>query len=93
MGSGLPLEAVLLLGVPDPVWGQRLVGLVRSSDEAIVQRLEQLTANWLPADKPMGWFVCPELAPTQAGKWQREQWCQWVLPFIDQRLPKGETSA
>ena len=93
MGSGLPLEAVLLLGVPDPLWGQRLVGLVRSSDAAIVQRLEQFTVNWLPADKPLGWFVCPELAPTQAGKWQREQWCQWVLPFINQRLPEGETSA
>ena len=90
--SGLPVEAVLLLGVPDPVWGQRLVGLVRSSDEAIVQRLEQFTVNWLPADKPLGWFVCPELAPSRAGKWQREQWCQWVLPLIDQRLPEGETS-
>ena len=90
--SGLPVEAVLLLGVPDPVWGQRLVGLVRSSDEAIVQRLEQFTVNWLPADKPLGWFVCPELAPSRAGKWQREQWYQWVLPLIDQRLPEGETS-
>ncbi len=90
--SGLPVEAVLLLGVPDPVWGQRLVGLVRSSDEAIVRRLEQFTANWLPADKPLGWFVCPELAPSRAGKWQREQWYQWVLPLIDQRLPEGETS-
>ena len=90
--SGLPVEAVLLLGVPDPVWGQRLVGLVRSSDEAIVQRLEQFTVNWLPADKPLGWFVCPELAPSRAGKWQREQWYQWVLPLIDQRLPGGEAS-
>ena len=92
MGSGLPIEAVLLLGVPDPVWGQRLVGLVRSSDEAIVQRLEQFTVNWLPADKPLRWFVCPELAPSRAGKWQREQWCQWVLPLIEQRLPTGRTS-
>ena len=93
MGSGLPLEAVLLLGVPDPVWGQRLVGLVRSSDEAIVQRLEQFTASWLPADKPLGWFVCPELAPTRAGKWQREQWSKRVLTLIDQRLPEGRSGS
>ena len=92
MGSGLPLEAVLLLGVPDPVWGQRLVGLVRSSDEAIVRRLEQVTANWLPADKPLGWFICPELAPTRAGKWQRERWSKRALTLIEQRLPTGRTS-
>jgi len=92
MGSGLPLEAVLLLGVPDPVWGERLVGLVRSSDEAIVRRLEQFTANWLPADKPSEWFVCPELAPSRSGKWQRAQWCRWALTLIDQRLPQGRAS-
>ena len=91
LGAGLPLEAVLLLGVPDPVWGQRLVGLVRSSDEAIVRRLEQFTANWLPADKPLGWFVCPELAPSRAGKWQREKWRERALTLIDQTRPKGKT--
>ena len=91
LGAGLPLEAVLLLGVPDPVWGQRLVGLVRSSDEAILRRLEQFTANWLPADKPLGWFVCPELTPSKAGKWQREKWCERALTLIDQTRPKGKT--
>ena len=92
MGSGLQLEAVLLLGVPDPVWGERLVGLVSSSDEAIVRRLEKYTAHWLPADKPLGWFVCPELAPSRAGKWQRDKWCKRALALIDQGLPQGKVS-
>ena len=39
LASDLPLEAVLLLGIPDTDWGERLVGLVRSSASDIVDRL------------------------------------------------------
>ena len=36
MALDLPLEAVLLLGVPDADWGERLVGLVRSSTATLL---------------------------------------------------------
>jgi len=39
----------------------------------------------------LGWFVCPELAPSRAGKWQREKWCERALTLIDQTRPKGKT--
>ena len=78
LASGLPLEAVLLLGVPDDDWGERLVGLVRSSTTDIVDRLLDVTQLWPAAERPQHWIVCPELAPSEAGKWQRSRWRAWL---------------
>jgi hypothetical protein len=46
--------AVLLLGVEDPLWGQRLVALPR------------LVARLPPAERPRTWWPCPELSAVQA---------------------------
>lgn len=78
LASGLPLEAVLLLGVPDADWGERLVGLVRSSSADIVERLGEVTQLWPAAERPQHWIICPELAPSEAGKWQRSRWQAWL---------------
>ena len=83
---GLPLKAVLLLGVHDPEWGERLVVLVRWQDEdhppgaakALLLRLKALTERWLPAERPQRWRCCPNLAPTSAGKWERARWRAWL---------------
>ena len=82
----LPLEAVLLLPEESDVWGQRLVGLVRFSEDsytqrdwlALVQRLSSITAEWFPAERPMAWHHCPELEASAEGKWQRERWQAWL---------------
>ena len=80
--EGLPLAAVLLLGVEDPLWGQRLVALVRAEAEAdsaaLLTALPRLVAGWPPAERPRTWWPCPELAVNAAGKWQRGQWREWL---------------
>lgn len=74
----LPVSAVLLLGVDDPEWGQRLVALVGSTDAAVLQRLELLTQPWPAAETPRCWLLCPDLAPSALGKWQRQRWREWL---------------
>jgi len=84
--ADLPLEAVLLLGIPDAEWGERLVGLVRpraGADAAVlISALAAITAHWWPAERPRRWEPCPSLAPTAAGKWERARWRQWLQEAI-----------
>ncbi|MFM7266899.1 MAG: AMP-binding protein, partial [Cyanobium sp.] len=87
--AGLPLGAVLLLGEADPIWGQRLVALVRPGPELglapgsavdperLLADLAALVARWPPAERPRRWRLCPSLAPTAAGKWERSRWRRW----------------
>ena len=83
--QGLGLDAVLMLAVDSPEWGQRLVALVRPASPLVdasawpeLQRcLQAITATWLPAERPLQWCHCPELAPSEAGKWERERWQRW----------------
>ena len=74
----LSLEAVLLLGVPDPEWGERLVALVRLGDPDQLAVLDRLTARWPAAERPRRWVLCDALAPTAAGKWERSRWLHWL---------------
>lgn len=84
--AGLPLEAVLLLPVDDPKWGQRLVALVRAASdssgaagaERLLAQLEGMVAAWPPAERPRRWLICEELAPSPAGKWERSRWRRWL---------------
>ena len=91
---GLPLKAMLFLGVQDPEWGERLVALVRWQDadrqqgagETFLRRLQTMTEHWLPAERPQRWRCCPNLAPTSAGKWERARWLAWLK---DSERPDG----
>jgi O-succinylbenzoic acid--CoA ligase len=76
--ASLPVSSVLLLGVDDPEWGQRLVALVGSADSAVLQRLATFTRSWAPAETPRRWVLCPDLAPSALGKWQRQRWRDWL---------------
>ena len=84
--AALPLEAVLLLGLPDAEWGERLVALVRPGPEAdaadLIRALEAITARWWPAERPRHWQLCPSLATTAAGKWERGRWRRWLEEAI-----------
>lgn len=76
------LAAVLLLARPDPAWGERLVALVRPSSDGegaeLLGRLQAITAAWPPAERPRSWHLCPSLAPTAGGKWERGRWQRWL---------------
>jgi O-succinylbenzoic acid--CoA ligase len=84
--AGLPLAALLVLGEPDPLWGERLVGLFRPLPEAsdpgltaeVETRLQTLARQLPPSQRPQRWLACPELAPSELGKWQRGHWHSWL---------------
>jgi O-succinylbenzoic acid--CoA ligase len=82
----LPLEAVLLLGLPDAEWGERLVALVRplpgADPAAVISALAAITAGWWPAERPRHWQPCPSLATSAAGKWERARWRRWLEETI-----------
>ena len=54
------------------------MALVGSSDAAVLQRLELLTRPWPAAETPQRWLLCPDLAPSALGKWQRQRWREWL---------------
>ncbi|BEV35270.1 AMP-binding protein [Synechococcus sp. M16CYN] len=74
----LPVEAILLAGVDEPEWGQQLVAFVHSSDPALLKRIASLTTDWPAAEQPRRWVLCPELTQTDAGKWNRQHWQNWL---------------
>ena len=81
--AGLPgLDALLVVGLPDPQWGQRLIGLVKPSPGAngdeVMAQLQQRSAGLPPAQRPKQWQLCPELAPNPQGKWERQRWRAWT---------------
>ena len=76
--AALPVDAVLLLGIPDPEWGEQLVALVRAQDSDLLEPLSLLTKAWPAPERPRRWLYCPDLAPTEAGKWQRQRWLHWL---------------
>jgi o-succinylbenzoate---CoA ligase len=91
--AGVPLQALLLLAVDDPDWGQRLVALVRPSPGSppwpqLQAALEALCEGWAPAERPRGWLLCPELAPSALGKWQRSHWRAWVAELEAEQNPR-----
>ncbi|MFZ4804847.1 MAG: AMP-binding protein [Synechococcus lacustris] len=77
------VAALLVLGLPDPEWGQRLVALVRPSSAAdgpaAVANLRARAAALPPAERPKTWLLFPELAPNAQGKWERQRWQTWAL--------------
>lgn len=80
--EGLGLEAVLLLGVEDPPWGQRLVALVKPADpidpDALLSGLIRIAAYWPAPQRPRRWLICPGLGPEATGKWARQLWRAWL---------------
>jgi O-succinylbenzoic acid--CoA ligase len=79
---GWPLAEVLLLPEPDPVWGERVAALLRLRDDArgqaLIADLQEAVAGWSAAERPRRWLLCPELAPSASGKWERERWRAWL---------------
>jgi O-succinylbenzoic acid--CoA ligase len=45
---------------------------------ALLAALERLVAAWPAPERPRRWQLCPELAPSALGKWQRQRWRRWL---------------
>ena len=80
------LEALLVLGLPDSDWGERLVALVRpEAGQALaplLERLGQIAATLTPAQRPRRWLPCPDLAVNAQGKWDRGRWRRWAAETL-----------
>ena len=43
-----------------------------------LEALARLARQLPPAQRPHRWLLCPELAPTAAGKWELGRWRAWL---------------
>ena len=81
----LPLQELLLLPEPDPLWGERLVALVKPAAGAapaaagLLQALQASALSLPPSQRPRRWLLCVELARNPLGKWERGAWSRWLL--------------
>lgn len=80
--ADLPVQELLLLPQPDPLWGERLVALFRPADGCalLADTLQQLARELPPSQRPRRWLLCPELERSPLGKWQRQRWRSWLRP-------------
>jgi O-succinylbenzoic acid--CoA ligase len=78
----LPVQELLLLSEPDPLWGERLVALVRPAFEPadagikvyLLDSLALLARNLPPSQRPRRWLFCHSLERNALGKWERQRW-------------------
>jgi O-succinylbenzoic acid--CoA ligase len=81
----LPLQELLLLPEPDPLWGERLVALVKPAAGAatavagLLQALQASALSLPPSQRPRRWLLCVELERNPLGKWERGAWSRWLL--------------
>ena len=81
----IPVQHILFLPIKDKEWGERLVALISwktklTTNEKNKQfkRIENLTKNWQPAQRPCLWHECTELEPSALGKFERAKWQNWL---------------
>ena len=79
----IPIKDILILGVSDQKWGQRLVALTRFKENKInrhqiIVLLTQLINDWQPSQKPVEWYDCPKLSRNLNEKWETHKWQNWV---------------
>lgn len=94
--EGWPLQEVLLLGVSEPEWGQRLTALVRpragaqgvaEHGAALIGAMRMAVMAWPVAERPRRWLLCDTLAPSPTGKWQRSHWQRWLASLEADHTP------
>lgn len=83
--ASLPLAELLLLPEPDPLWGERLLALVKpvateaGGTEKLMAALASLALQLPPSQRPRRWLLCSALERTALGKWERSRWRTWVM--------------
>ena len=81
----LPIQAMLLIGLSDVYWGEKLIGLVRFNDvlsevehKEYLLNMNNRCLGLLPVERPKQWLHCPSLAVNASGKWERFCWAAWA---------------
>ena len=79
----IPIKDILILGVSDKKWGERLVALIKFKETKtnryqIVSLLTQLIKNWETSKKPLNWYDCPKLSRNINKKWEINKWQNWI---------------
>ena len=81
----LPVQSLLLVGVPDDTWGDKLVGLVRWNDalsekeqDYLLPHLSERCLDLSACERPKQWLHCPVLSVNAVGKWERPRWAAWA---------------
>ena len=84
--ASMPIQSLLLLGLEDSKWGQKLAGLVRFSREIsdiecvnFFSKMSKKCLELPPPGRPRLWLHCPSLEMNGAGKWERECWAAWAV--------------
>lgn len=44
---------------------------------SLLSALGRLAEQLPPAERPLHWCLCPDLAPSESGKWERARWQSW----------------
>jgi len=79
----IPIKEILVLGVSDKKWGERLVALTKFKEKGInrypiISLLSHLIQDWQPSKKPMKWYDCPKLSRNINEKWEIKKWQDWI---------------
>jgi len=79
----IPIKDILVLGVSDKKWGQRLVALTKFKEKGInkyqiISLLTDLIEDWQPSKKPLNWYDCPKLSRNINKKWELKKWQNWI---------------
>jgi len=95
--AGVPgVEALLVVGVQDTEWGQKLVGLLKPAADhdasAVVAQLKQRLQGHPPAQRVRSWLLCPRLGTNDQGKWERRHWAQVAAEQLSQPLSTVQPS-
>ena len=80
--AAIGIDGLLLLPQDDPLWGARLLALVRPAEPqdwpALERSLRHLAEQLPPPQRPRQWLLCEGLERNAMGKWERQRWRQWL---------------
>ncbi|MDP6833779.1 MAG: O-succinylbenzoic acid--CoA ligase, partial [Prochlorococcaceae cyanobacterium ETNP1_MAG_9] len=81
----IPIQYILFLPFKDKEWGEKLAGLIcweskltTSEKNRQLKKIEILLKEWQPVERPCFWQECTALEPTDAGKFERKKWQDWL---------------
>ena len=72
------VQSLVVVGVPDQEWGERVLGIIKpendTNGQTLIKRLSQAAAALTPEERPKKWIIRRDLSRNQEGKWDRNHW-------------------